>query len=128
MNFRPRLWRIVLPGALFFMALSADLRAGEFVPGIEDLPLAPGLAAHAENSVLFDTPSGRIVDAIAAGRVSRTAILAFYARTLPQLGWREISRGAFVRGDELLRLEISVATANLTEVRFSLNPRPGTAR
>ncbi|MCA3248604.1 MAG: hypothetical protein ACKOEE_03615 [Tagaea sp.] len=102
-------------------ALAAPARAqGAFVAGIEDLPLMPGLTAQGEASV-FDAPQGRIVEASAQGAASRAAILEFYARTLPQLGWRGDGDGRFAREGERLVLEFP-ASQGATLVRFFLRP------
>ena len=48
--------------------------------------------------MVFDTPAGRIVEAVASGAVTRDEVLAFYAETLPQLGWDEGGCGAVQAG------------------------------
>lgn len=104
--------------------MAVPAMAAEFVPGINDLPLAPGLTAVADKTVEFNSPEGRIVDATASGAVSRSTIVEFYRRTLPQLGWKAESPVIFRRGRELLRLNISGDSASGTQVRFSLRPQP----
>jgi len=96
-----------------------------FVAGLEDLPLMPGLVAVEEAGVRFDTPQGRIVEAYATGAVSRGAIEAFYAETLPQLGWREAETGTWLRDGEALQLQIVEPSATRGQapiVRFALSP------
>ena len=99
---RRRSWRRHLAaaawGLLTVPALALGAVGGEparFVAGLEDLPLMPGLDAVREAGVWFDTPQGRIVEAYATGPVTRGAIEAFYAETLPQLGWREVETGVW---------------------------------
>ncbi len=124
-----RLSRPALGTALLFLLIAIAVvppgpaAAGEprFVAGFEDLPLMPGLEQPEEGGVVFDTPAGRIVDVYAQGRVGRDAVLAFYARTLPQLGWNPEGGGVFRREGEVLRLEFSDGDGVLT-VRFSLSP------
>lgn len=97
--------------------------ADRFVPGIEDLPLMPGLVeAPDATSVVFDTPSGRIVQTEATGQMSREQVLAFYAQTLPQLGWRSLAAGLFRREDEVLRIEFDAVGDAVMTVRFALSP------
>ncbi len=109
-------------------ALALGAIGGEparFVAGLEDLPLMPGLDAMQEAGVWFDTPQGRIVQAYATGPVSRGAIEAFYAETLPQLGWREAGAGVWLRDGEALKLEIvepSGSRGQTPIVRFALSP------
>ena len=67
---------------------------GAFVEGIDDLPLMPGLVGMADQSLVFDKPDGRIVQAVATGRVQASAVRSFYADTAPQLGWKSGGRGA----------------------------------
>ena len=86
------------------------------------MPLMPGLTQRIDRNVVFDAPSGRIVEAYAEGGVARDAVRNFYARTLPQLGWRQ--RGdLYVRDGETLRLEFPDARpGGGTVVRFFLSP------
>jgi hypothetical protein len=97
-----------------------------FVAGFEDLPLMPGLVQVSDAGFVFDTPSGRIVESFAEGRVSIDAIRGFYARTLPQLGWRQTGRDRFEREDEVLDVEVTPdrpAPGELVSVHFYLAPR-----
>jgi len=109
-------------------ALSQDALAQEpaFVAGIEDLPLMPGLDPVAEAGVVFDKPSGRIVESYAEGAMTRAQVEAFYRRTLPQLGWRAVDRSSdteptFLREGERLALSFLGREGDLV-VRFTLQP------
>ena len=78
--------------ALFVVILTGGLKAATdtYIAGVEDLPLMPGLTEKIEDRVIFDTPEGRILEAItwgAVGTVSASAVKTFYRNTLPQLGW-----------------------------------------
>lgn len=101
-----------------------EARAAEsgFVSGIDDLPLMPGLAPVDDAGLVFDKPGGRIVEAVAVGRVGTDEVLSFYARIAPQLGWRPEAEGRFVREGEVLQLFVS-GSPELTTVRFTLLPR-----
>ncbi|WP_119461564.1 hypothetical protein [Rhodospirillaceae bacterium SYSU D60014] len=94
--------------------------AGDFVAGVEDLPLMPGLSEIETASIVFDAPSGRIVEAYAAGPVTRDQVLAFYGATLPELGWTSEQQTQFHREGEMLRLDF-LDGEELT-VRFTLSP------
>ncbi len=97
--------------------------ADSFIAGIDDMPLMPGLTQLADRNVVFDAPSGRIVEAYAEGPVAREAVHSFYARTLPQLGWRKRGGALYVRDGETLRLEFPAARpGGRTTVRFFLSP------
>jgi len=97
--------------------------ANEFLSSIEDLPLMSGLSEAEGGVMAFDSPAGRIVEALTQGPVRRQDVSRFYSETLPQLGWQETAPGRFVRENEMLRLEfpVSSATADLS-VRFMLSP------
>lgn len=82
----------------------------------------PGLSQLAGNSVLFDTPQGRIVQASAIGDMSRLELLQFYVETLPQLGWTRVSEEEFQREGEQLRFEFKSVPGGL-EVRFLVEPK-----
>ncbi len=113
---------------IMFVTITVATAAAEdaFVSSIVDLPLMSSLSEDTGNGVVFDTPSGRIVEAYAFGPVSRSQVLGFYSSTLPQLGWTRTGKGIFRREGEILKLEFPKAAGNgggkdLT-VRFSLSP------
>ncbi len=93
-----------------------------YLAAVADLPLMPGLAEVPGVGLVFDQPSGRIVEAYAQGAVSRAAVRAFYLDTLPNLGWRAKAEALFQREGEELRLDISGDDGALI-VRFTLQPQ-----
>ncbi len=110
-----------------FLAVVAGLVAAPgaggqgFVPGFEDLPLMPGLSPLADAGLSFDSAAGRVVQAYAEGRVGRREVLAFYAASLPALGWRQLADARFAREGEALTLEFQAEAGRLL-VRFLLSP------
>ncbi len=127
--------RLALPAALaalFFAApghaapgvVPASFVQPVYVPGTEDVPLMPGLAADDAASLVFDKPQGRIVEAAASGPVTRHAVVAFYEESLPQLGWRRTAGAtkSFERDGERLSLDFDGRDGNL-QVAFTLAPR-----
>ena len=98
-----------------------DAAASRFVPGFEDLPLMPGLETVPDSGLVFDKPHGRIVQAVVTGRLRRGAVLAFYAETLPQLGWTARDKQSYRREGESLRIEFGGEDDALI-VRFFLAP------
>ena len=56
--------------------------AGAYFTGIDDLPVMPGLVELVDAGVVFDKPSGRIVEAFAAGDVSAEEVFEFYRQVL----------------------------------------------
>lgn len=104
-------------------ALMPGVALAAFVPGTEDVPLAPGLTANADDALVFDNPTGRIVQATATGASDADAITRFYAETLPQLGWSRGKDGRWARGDEVLDIAIAMdAASRRLTVRFQLSP------
>ena len=112
-------WRFFLVPLLLGVASAAW--AGQFVAGTEDVPLMPGLTSVAGSTLVFDKPQGRIVETEAQGEVSRVKVLAFYAASLPQLGWRKIDAMQWRRGHERLTLDLQGKDGELT-VGFTLLP------
>ncbi|MFY8095480.1 MAG: hypothetical protein ACOVN0_18535 [Niveispirillum sp.] len=124
----PHLFRrltALFPALLVLLAFSLAMPAhAAFVPGTEDVPLAPGLTAMAEDTLVFDNPTGRIVQAKASGGVDADAVTRFYAETLPQLGWARGKDGRWARADEVLDITIAMdAPSRRLTVRFQLSPR-----
>lgn len=113
---------LVIGIGLLWGAASAPVRADAFVDGFEDLPLMPGLANVPAASVSFDAAAGRIVIAFAEGRVRMPAVRAFYAETLPQLGWTPDGASRWLREGEALTVDTVVEGDGLV-VRFELAPR-----
>ena len=95
--------------------------AQAFFAEIDDLPLADGLAEQVDEGVVFESPGGRIVSAVAYGDRSPEAVARFYGTALPGLGWDRQSDGSYRREDEVLTLDISRDGAR-TAVRFRLVP------
>lgn len=107
--------------AALMMVAGPVLAIPGYVEGMEDVPLMAGLQSLPAHTVAFDSPRGRIVAAYASGTVKIGQVQAFYATTLPQLGWQAVAPGVFRREGETLRLEYDQAGAALT-VRFALSP------
>lgn len=112
-------WLVILA---LLTAPAAAQAVGAFVTGAGDLPLMAGLVENPEAGLVFDKPEGRIVEAWAWGAVERSAVEAFYAETLPALGWTRGSALEFTREDEALRITITEEDGAVT-VRFSLSPK-----
>jgi hypothetical protein len=120
--------RTVLRLAILFLVLAAfPARADDFVAGTEDLPLMPGLEAVAGKNLVFDEPEGRIVEAETHGRLARAKVVAFYAATLPQLGWSAAGADRWQREGEVLRIDYGGRDGDLT-VGFTLSPKKEEAR
>ena len=111
---------ILLAAPLFWTGIG-PAAAQSFIEGSEDVPLAPSLTAVADAGMVFDSPSGRIVEAFATGAVTRDQVLAFYAMTLPELGWTQDGPAAYRREGERLSIDF-FGTDGALSVRFTLSP------
>ena len=90
-----------------------------FIVGSEDVPLMDGLITLPEMDMSFDAPEGRIVQSIAYSEtLLPEQVSAFYAETLPQMGWVQSGK-TFVREKEGLSVE-SYRMKGKTTVRFEL--------
>lgn len=121
--------RLALSAVLWAVILLGAARAEDFLSVLDDMPLAPGLTELADQAAEFETPSGRIIDAVASGAAESRAVAGFYDRTLPALGWTREGAGRFVRDQERLTIATSPGAAKgQVLVRFSLRPRQSAAR
>ena len=98
--------------------------AAQFVSGMDDLPLMPGLTPVPSAGMVFDAPTGRIVEAVALldtdSGMTPKDVRAFYDKTLPQLGWRILQSGRYRREGEILALDFPADPP--PAVRFRLTP------
>jgi hypothetical protein len=119
----PGSFRTVLVIACLMLAPLVAGAGESFLTAIEDVPLAPGLAEQANGGMVFDSPTGRIVEAAASGPISVDQVKAFYAQTLPQLGWSDAGKMTFRRDSEILRIAIEAGPQKgAVLVRFNLAP------
>src|SRR5690606_32279159 len=93
-----------------------------FFNDLQDVPLMPGLSEMLDRSLVFDKPEGRIVETTASADTAPEAIRAFYERTLPQLGWTQVTRESFIRQDEELTMQVA-REGGFSVVRFLVEPR-----
>ena len=100
-------------------------QAARFLSVMEEMPLMSGLVEVTDVAVTFDGPSGRIIQAFAAGSLQADEVRAFYAAALPQLGWARQANGEYRRDAEILRLEVSVASDGGTSAHYTLRPAKG---
>ncbi len=100
-------------------------QAVRFLSVMEEMPLMPGLMEVTDEAVTFDGPSGRIIQAFAAGNLQVDEVRAFYAAALPQLGWSRQANGEYRRDAEILRLEVSLASDGATGAHYMLRPVKG---
>ena len=113
--------RLLLLVPLLFLA-AHTARADAFVKGTEDVPLMPGLQHVAGSDVVFDKPEGRIVEVQTQGALTRAKVQAFYAASLPPLGWKKIGADQWQRDAERLKLDFRGADGRLI-VGFTISPQ-----
>lgn len=86
-----------------------------------DVPIMQGWEIEPELGFAFDSPNGRIVMIFASSAASEDAILAFYGKSLAQLGWTG-GAGNWSRDAEKLVIG-KVETARGPLWRLMLQPR-----
>ena len=124
---RRLLFSLILSIVIVAPVLATAQQAARFLSVMEEMPLMPGLVEVTDAAVNFDGPSGRIIEAFVAGSVQVDAVRAFYAATLPQLGWARQATGEYRRDAEILRLDVSPAPVGATGAgaHFVLRPAKG---
>lgn len=112
---------LLLALALLFSASTAY--AGDaYFEALYDVPIMKGLEEVKEQAMLFDKPGGRIASVVAVSKaVNPAEIEAFYAESLPQLGWKKTAVNQYVRDEDKLVLEL-VKRPPVTVVHFTLSP------
>ena len=118
--------RRIAIAAAFLLCFHAQAFATAYFSVIDDLPIPDGMTEMADESVVFDSPSGKIVTAAAEGKTTVAAVRAYYRTALPPLGWaRRSGDGAggdrFVRDGQTLTLDY-VADGDKVTVRVRLLP------
>src|SRR5258708_40055414 len=106
-SIRSVLWLLAL---VWLVGVGRARAAENFVPGVDDLPLMPGLSALTGQGVVFEAPSGRVIEAWAEGAVSRDAVLSFYGSTVPPPGWAGAAPDFLRPESRTLRREVPTAT------------------
>ena len=91
------------------------------VAGIVGVPMMPGLAEAEGETIVFDKPGGRIMEARLHGSIPVDEVSAWYQIALPANGWVSQSGGSYQRQGEILMLAI-VADDAETSVLVSLAP------
>lgn len=104
------------------LSLSAEAETPvQFSETVADLPLMAGFREIKEAGIVFDKPSGRIVEIVTEGDADKDAVLSFYRDTLPQLGWTPVTGWKFNREGESLTLKINRSNAIL-RLHISIAP------
>ena len=75
-----------------------------------------------QDTIYFDKPEGRIITLAAFSANKTEDAFAFYAKTLPQLGWTKISDKEYMRDNEHLKIE-NQSREDGTVLKFYLSPK-----
>lgn len=92
-----------------------------YLPGTEDVPLMEGLEL-VEDPIIFDKLEGRLVTLQAQGTISQKDITQFYAKTLPNLGWKKKTDFLYVREGECLKFSFEFSKNKKTLITFEIAP------
>ena len=110
---------------LLLLSLPLTAQAGEtrFFQSLYDIPIPSDLYEIKDMAIAFDKPHGRIAYAGAASNsnLDEKAILDFYAKTLPQMGWIMKKPSLYQRDNEQLQL-LFVQNDQSGMVQFMLFP------
>ncbi|MEM7072112.1 MAG: hypothetical protein AAF418_00950 [Pseudomonadota bacterium] len=120
--------RVVLVVLAIHMVAIWPAKAEGWLPGLEDVPIAPAFAPDLQSLLLFDHPGGRIVEIHLHSEQAYLGeqALGFYHETLVQLGWVTLHTdhdATFIRGAEQLVIEI-IQNQPQTTLRLKLVPNP----
>ena len=108
----------------FYFSPNTVYSQSAFISILNDVPLMSGLKIQKQTALIFDTPSGRIVEVAADGKISLLKMREFYADTLPQLGWRDRGENIFSRDQEILSINFSIIENGNAQIKFSITPEP----
>ena len=108
----------------FYFPPSIVYSQSAFISILNDVPLMSGLKIQKQTALIFDTPSGRIVEVAAVGKIPLLKVRKFYTDTLPQLGWRDVGKDIFSRDKEILSINLSIIVNRNTQIKFSITPEP----
>jgi hypothetical protein len=98
-------------------------QATAFSVVITDLPLMDDMVEDEADDFVFDKAEGRILQTSAIVSDSMPAeIEAFYAVTLPQMGWARVSDHDYRRAGEVLHIQTERIGSD-TGVQFSVRPQ-----
>ena len=104
----------IVIAAVAACASAPAAHATQFLTAIDDVPLPQGLTEKPE-PLIFESDQGRVVRTSAEGNIGGDRILAFYAETLPALGWKPVQEPdgvVYAREDERLTIRIRESANN----------------
>lgn len=115
------IYGIILAGVT--LCSSMVLAEQRYVNGIEDLPVPEGFVEQKDHTLIYDTLSGQVIEALYEGQSTLKDIKNYYADTLPELGWKKVAMSLYEREDEQLQLKLSREDGNRVAISFTLRPK-----
>jgi hypothetical protein len=131
-NIRPFSFAALLMAFTFtaFMALSPKIADAQeqtqsrFFSALPDMPIPDGFEELSDSVTIFDKAEGRLLDfaAFSSSPQSCQGALAFYAISLPYLGWEKHS-ATYGRDDEILSLALAMQNNQSCLLTLSVRPK-----
>ena len=106
----------------FAILFSSLVTAGDFVYGLDDIPVYKDMTYVENSNVLFDKINGRFVSSEMIGNYKINDIKEFYTSVLPNLGWEKVNENLFQRDGEFLEIELK-SDDDLSKIIFSIYPK-----
>ena len=106
---------------LTFILISFKVLSETFLKGINDIPTYKNMVHVEESLIMFDKINGRFVSTEIIGKYNYSEVSEFYKKILPNLGWKQITKDLFIRGEESLELEYKLDGKQL-RVLFNITP------
>lgn len=107
-----------------FLPLTARAEQS-YLSYLPDVPLITGMAELEDQSVVFDKAEGRVIEtAVFTKSSTQKAIMEYYQKTLPELGWSSLSSDRFLRNGEQLIVKCEKVSGGVV-TKFSLSPKQG---
>ena len=109
---------------VFFLLISIFINPvfadNSFLTNTSDIPLMDGMKMSVGEQMDFDTPTGQVLslDGIIKNKTGDDVLL-FYENVLPQMGWKKVETGFFVRQNDTLNIVI-LKNKKPAKVRFEI--------
>lgn len=112
---------------LIMLVISTQTKAAQFVEGMDDVPLLPGLSQITQDDISFGNEETRLLEAyLSSPKIKFSTVADFYKESLPQLGWiYQGNRGhdlVFYREGETL--EVVRESVSPLIVRITVKTKP----
>lgn len=92
-----------------------------FLAQTSDVPLMSGVEISPVDQMDFDTPEGQVIVLESVSKkYMGSEIVSFYENILPQLGWKALKYGEFVRQDDAFNIVI-LKNEKPSKVRFDIS-------